>query len=234
MRRQATIRIGFAGLLLMTAVAGIALGIWQIQRREWKHALIAAVADRAFADPVAAPGPAEWTRLSIDGDAYRRVTLSGTFDHRRETLVRAVTDAGSGYWVLTPLITNRFTVIVNRGFVPPDRKVRATRAMGNRAGVVRVTGLLRFSEPGGGFLRNNKPEADLWYSRDIAAIAQSRKLGATAPYFVDADKSPNVGGYPIAGLTVLRFSDNHMTYALTWFAIASGCLWGFAMILRRP
>ena len=220
-----------AALLLMLAAGFVALGIWQVERRAWKHALIEAVATRSTAAPVAAPAPG--AAVSAEGDAYRRVRVTGRFLHDRETLVRAVSDLGSGYWVVTPLDTGRFTVLINRGFVPPDRRESASRAAGNGAVEVTVTGLLRVTEPGGGFLRSNDPAADNWYSRDVAAIAAARGLSNPAPYFIDADAAPNPGGWPRGGLTVVRFSDNHLGYALTWFALALLSLGGIGLVLRK-
>ena len=89
------------------------------------------------------------------------------------------------------------------------------------------------TEPGGGFLRANDPAANRWYSRDVAAIAAARGLGRTAPYFVDADAAPNPGGLPVGGLTVVKFPDNHLVYALTWFALMLLALF-FAWRLWRP
>ena len=155
----------------------LGLGVWQVQRRAWKLDLIARVDARLAADPVAAPGPAAWA-----GAQPRRRRLrpgaraTGRFLHDREVAVLAVTDLGSGYWMLTPLETPDFTVLVNRGFVPPDRRDPATRPEGQVAGEVTVTGLLRLSEPGGGFLRANDPAAGRWYSRDVAAIAAAQGL----------------------------------------------------------
>ena len=226
-------RVLLASVLLVLALAGIALGVWQIERRAWKHDLIDAVETRSTSRPVASPGPGEWSGLSAGHDAYRRVTVTGTFLHDRETLVQAVTDLGGGYWVLTPLQTDRFTVLVNRGFVPAERRGIASRSTGNVEGVVDVTGLLRVTEPEGGFLRSNAPGADKWFSRDVEAIAATRRLDDAAPYFIDADATSNPGGYPVGGLTVLRFSDNHLVYALTWFALAIGCVWGANMVWRR-
>ncbi len=220
-----------AALLLMLAAGFVALGIWQVERRAWKHALIDAVETRSTAAPVAAPAPG--VPVSAETDAYRRVRVAGRFLHDRETLVRAVSDLGSGYWVVTPLDTGRFTLLVNRGFVPPGRRESASRTAGNAAGQVTVTGLLRVTEPGGGFLRSNDPAADNWYSRDVAAIAAARGLNNAAPYFIDADAAPNPGGWPRGGLTVLRFSDNHLGYALTWFALALLSLVGIWLVLRK-
>lgn len=219
-RRRSPALLAALGLLALAGSLGFgALGLWQVQRLGWKLALIERVETRAHAAPVAAPGPADWA--TVAGDEYRRITLAGRFLHERETLVQAVTDLGGGSWVMTPLVTDRgFTVLVNRGFVPPERRDTASRRAGQVEGEVTVTGLLRLSEPKGGFLRENDPTTGRWYSRDIAGIARAQDLAAVAPYFVDADASPDPGGFPVGGLTVLRFSNNHLGYALTWFALA--------------
>lgn len=152
--------------------------------------------------------------------------------HGSETLVQAVTVLGRGFWVLTPLRTGDATVLVNRGFVPPDRRAPGTRRAGQVGGAVTVTGLLRTSEPGGGFLRANDAQAERWYSRDVAAIARSRRLAPVAPFFIDADAAPNPGGYPVGGLTVVSFSNTHLVYALTWFALAALSFAAGARLLR--
>ena len=216
-----TRRAVFAAAALIAAVLLAGLGVWQVERRAWKHELIAAVEARLDAAPVAAPGPDAWPRINAKDDAYRRVAATGVFRHDRETLVQAVTERGAGFWVLTPLETPRFALLVNRGFVPANRREASTRTAGNVAGPVTVTGLVRVSEPGGAFLRDNDPAANRWFSRDVAAIAKARGLGRTAPYFVDADAAPNPGGYPIGGLTVVHFRDHHLVYALTWFALSA-------------
>lgn len=176
-----------------------------------------------------APGPAAWPRLDTDRDGYRRVRVTGRWDGARATPVQAVTGRGEGYWLLTPLTTPAgWTVLVNRGFVPAG----AARPDGP-PGPVTITGLLRLTEPGGAFLRPNDPAADRWYSRDVAAIARTRGLAPVAPYFIDADATPNAGGLPVGGLTVVRFRNAHLSYALTWFALAGLSAWGLWFLLRR-
>jgi len=90
-----------------------------------------------------------------------------------------------------------------------------------------VTGLLRISEPHGGFLRANQPAARRWYSRDVAEIVKASGVTQAAPYFIDADATPNAGGWPRGGLTVIHFANSHLVYALTWFGLAAMVvLWG--------
>ncbi|MFK4057511.1 SURF1 family protein [Brevundimonas sp. NPDC046655] len=210
-----------------------ALGVWQVQRLAWKQDLIRQVDARIHAAPVAAPPPGQI--ITRQADQYRRVVVSGRFDHRREALVKAVTDLGPGYWVVTPLTTDQgFTVLINRGFVPPERRKAADRAAGQIGGPHTVVGLLRLSEPDGGFLRANDPAGDRWFSRDVTAIAKARGLeGPVASYFIDADATPNPGGWPRGGLTVVRFANSHLIYALTWFGLALMSAAGFVFFLRE-
>lgn len=222
--RPASRRRTVAGLAAFAVlfIGFSALGVWQVQRLAWKQDLIRQVDARIHADPVPAPGPAGFDAVTRPTDQYRRVTVGGRFRHDREARVKAVTDLGPGFWVVTPLEDARgFIVLINRGFVPSERASPETRAEGQVDGPVSVTGLLRISEPKGGFLRDNDPAGDRWFSRDVAAIAQAKRLsGPVAPYFIDADATPNPGGWPRGGLTVVRFANSHLVYALTWFGLA--------------
>lgn len=211
--------LGF-GLLALIAVL-IALGTWQVYRLSWKLDLIARVEARVHAEPVAPPVRADWGKVTAADDEYRRVTVSGTFENDKETLVTASTALGSGYWVLTPLrLVDGSAISINRGFVPTDRRNPASRAQSQMDGAATVTGLIRISEPKGMLLRSNDPAADRWYSRDVAAIAEKRGLTDIAPFFIDADATPNAGGYPVGGMTVIEFPNNHLVYAITWYVLA--------------
>ncbi len=218
---------GLPWVLLAAALlsaAFVALGTWQVQRMGWKKALIARTEARANAAPMAPPDMRAWPAIlaaPLDFE-YRRLQLQGEFLHADEVLVQASTVLGAGFWVLTPLrLADGSIVLVNRGFVPPERRDPDRREAAPPPGVTGVTGLLRISEPHGGFLRENDPAANRWHSRDVAAIAAARSLPAdrVAPYFVDAGATPP-GQWPVGGLTVLGFSDNHLVYALTWYALA--------------
>lgn len=192
----------------------LGLGIWQVERRAWKLALIDRVERGLATAPVSAPGPAEWP--GIDASAsYRKLRVTGRYLPCRTRLAQAVTDLGPGKWVMTPLVTDRgFTVFINRGFLPDGQALPACTS--TAAAAVTITGLLRLSEPKGGFLRANDPGADRWYSRDVAAMGKG--LAPLAPYFIDADRSGD--GWPRGGMTVIRFPNNHLVYALTWFGLA--------------
>lgn len=223
-------RVLFLLLCLTLALGFGALGVWQLQRLEAKTRLIARTEARLAARPVPAPPSGAWS-----GDrAYTRVTAEGRFRHEDEIFVQAVTERGAGWWVMTPLLTRGGTVLINRGYVPLERRDPAARAQGQIEGRVRVTGLMRASEPGGGFLRANAPQTGRWYSRDVEAIAGHLGLrGPVMPYFIDADARANPGGYPVGGLTIVRFRNSHRVYALTWFGLCGLSLVGAALVVRK-
>lgn len=212
--RHSTLFLSVAGTFaVLFFVLFVVLGTWQLKRRVWKLDLIARVEQRVHAPPVAAPGPYRWPQVSAATDEYRHVTAVGTYLDESQTLVQALTDLGSGYWVLTPLrAADGSIVLVNRGFVAADDGARIqqgatagadSNALGASAGVAadatatsattaapgttHVTGLLRITEPGGAFLRHNDPSTNHWYSRDVQAIARARRLTHVAPYFIDAE-----------------------------------------------
>ncbi len=228
-----------AGLVVL-----IGLGTWQLQRLEWKTGLIAKVAERAGSSAVTVPSPAEWDRMNVEDWRYRPVTLTGTFDHDREVHVFTSLpsprgkNGGPGYWVVVPLaLEGGGTVMVNRGFVPEKFKDSTSRQQGLVAGPQTVTGLLRKPERQGWFVPENDVSGNVWYYRDIAAMKKVSGARRLAPFLVDVREPSPPGGLPQPGETLLRFKNNHLQYAITWFALAA-CLIGvfaaFAWKARRP
>jgi surfeit locus 1 family protein len=228
------LRLG--ALLLIVLLAG--LGSWQVQRLQWKLALIERVESRVHAAPVAPPLPSHWGQISAGSDEYRHVRLAGTYLYEYTTPVQAVSELGSGYWLVTPLCTaDGYVILVNRGFVPLEEGARyqarqaPARPCPGSGTQVELTGLLRIAEPGGGFLRANDPVRNRWHSRDVAAIARARGLYNVAPYFVDAAKDQDPAGapdHPVGGLTVITFHNSHLGYAITWYVLAlmvAGAWW---------
>jgi len=224
-QRSAAARVALAVCAALAFAGFFALGTWQVERRAWKLDLIARVEQRVHAPAADAPGRERWPQVNAASDEYRRVRLAGIFLHDKETLVQASTRLGAGFWVLTPLqATDGGIVLVNRGFVPFEAQERSARKATEPQGQTTVTGLLRITEPSGGFLRKNEPATGRWFSRDVQAIAAARGLGNVAPYFVDADAAPSSPGatpaWPAGGLTVIAFPNSHLVYAFTWYGLA--------------
>lgn len=219
-----------AALALLLFALFVGLGSWQVQRLGWKLALIDRVEQRVGAPATSAPGPEHWSQVNAADDEYRHVQVTGTWLDEAETLVQASTTLGAGFWVLTPLRqADGSVVLVNRGFVPPERT--AHNAGGTAPAT--ITGLLRITEPGGGFLRSNDPSTNRWYSRDVQAIAAARGLPQAAPYFIDADAGPRSDTAPVGGLTVVSFHNNHLVYAITWYTLALMTAWAAWRVMRE-
>lgn len=228
---------GWALCALVLFFGFCALGTWQVQRRAWKLDLIERVNQRVSAPAADAPTLRDWTDVNAANDEYRHVRLTGRFLPELDAQVQAVTNMGSGFWLLSPLqLVDGSVVWVNRGFVPPHWQPATPTASARVDKAVTVTGLLRLTEPDGGFLRTNDTAAERWFSRDVAALSAARGLHPAAPYFVDADASseafPADTNAPIGGLTVIAFHNSHLVYALTWYAMAlmvAGAAIGVAM-----
>jgi surfeit locus 1 family protein len=208
----------------------LALGTWQVERRTWKLALIARVDERVHAPPVTVPARDEWPRITAQDYEYRHVEATGTFMYEASTRVQALTELGTGDWILTPLrLADGSIILVNRGFVSSESASgagNAPRTAHDSAapeGTTTVTGLLRMTEPHGRFLRANDPSTNRWYSRDVQAIAAARGLHDVAPYFIDAAGAARAvpgSNDPVGGLTVIAFHNSHLIYAITWYTLA--------------
>jgi len=219
----------------------VSLGLWQMSRLAWKQGLIARVEERSRAPAVPLQGRDAWPRMSAEADDYRRVTVTGRFRHEAETYLYHVAGdsrqagrgrpQGQGYFVMTPLVTaSGDTVIVNRGFVPTERRDPATRAAGQVEGEASVTGLVRYPEMRGAFAAPDDPARRLFYTRDLVAMGRAMGVDGrtTAPFSIDADDTAVPGGLPRGGETRLTFPNRHLEYALTWFGLALTLIGVFA------
>lgn len=235
---------------LIVILSCTALGIWQVQRLFWKQDLIARTEARVRAAPEPAPAIDTWPGISTKRDEYRHVSVTGFYLPEQSVRVQAVTDLGAGFWLLTALRqADGAIVLINRGFVLARQgsttlNSRCAKNPVDSSRPITITGLLRINEPDGAFLRNNDPLAQRWYSRDVVAIGRHLQLTNVAPFFIDADADPDPAqrirppsaDCPIGGLTVVSFSNNHLVYAVTWFALAlmiAGAVWWSARSVHR-
>lgn len=226
-RLRSLLAPGLATLVCLAILIG--LGTWQLARKGEKEALIARIIERSRAEPPAAPPP--FDAWDAKADEFRRVRVTGTFLHDKETLVHGLAPgepgrALQGFYVLTPLKRDDgTTILINRGFVPTELKSPADRLAGQVAGEATVTGMLRASETRTMFVPESDPARDAWFTRDIAGIAAAKGLTRVAPYLIEADATPNPGGWPRGGQLRVDLPNNHLQYAFTWFGIAL-CLIG--------
>jgi surfeit locus 1 family protein len=204
----------------------LGLGTWQVERLHWKEALLTTIDQRIHAAPL--PLAEVEAKFGETGDVdYWPVTVTGRFLHSGERHFFATHEGDSGFYVYTPLqlADGRF-VLVNRGFVPYDLKDPAKRAQGQVEGEVTVTGLARnpLAQKPSTMVPDNEPAKNIfyWKDRDVMAATAGLPAGAAlVPFFIDADKTPNPGGLPVGGVTIIDLPNSHLQYAVTWYGLAA-------------
>jgi surfeit locus 1 family protein len=232
-------RTGLLGALVVAAFAVlVALGTWQVQRLHWKEGLLAAIDERTHAQPVSLAEIEH--RFAETGDVdYWRVTVSGRFLNADERHFFTTWQGESGFNVYTPLeLDDGRYLLVNRGFVPFDRKDPATRREGQVEGRVEITGLARnpVPEKPSFLVPQNDPAKDIFYWKDLSAMAATSGLPASAqvlPFFLDAGPAPNPGGLPVGGVTIVDLPNNHLQYVFTWYGLAAALLAVSVLRFRR-
>ena len=228
--------IGFTIVTLAALTLLIGLGVWQLQRLEWKRGLIEEIETRTKAPPISL---AEALALAKDGGdpSYLHVRVAGRFENDKERHLYAIADGAPGWHLITPLVTDDgTTLLVDRGFVPDAMKEQATRPQSQIEGETSVTGLVRVPESKGTFTPDTDPDRDRWYYRDLDGMAQSMfgdKPPNLAPFFLEAEESGAPASWPRGGQTRLDLPNNHLQYALTWFLLALGLLVIYAVYVRQ-
>jgi cytochrome oxidase assembly protein ShyY1 len=222
---------------LFAFAAFVALGIWQIERKAWKEALIAKLAERTGGAPVDLPGSSGWSRLAQADDEFRRVKFTAEFLPGREAFVYASGSPlrpdvkGPGYFVFAPVRTSEgTTVVVNRGFTSAPRAQAERHARPD--GIIEMVGALRWPEPAGWFVRDYDPVDDTWFARDHLGMAARNGWGAVAPFYIELERPAPPGGQPQPGRLTVTLRNEHLQYAITWFGLAAVVAVMFAFWLR--
>jgi surfeit locus 1 family protein len=237
---------GIAGLGIFTALTLallIGLGVWQLQRRVEKHALIAHLTERLAAEPGALPPLAQWSTLTPARDEFRRVRFSATYEQRPDAMVyssgSAIRDdvSGPGTWAFLPArLPGGETVVINTGFV---QNTMQDRGQQDRAvvrlvtgGPVTLTGYIRFPESPGALTPRENIAKRLWFTRDHQGIARALGWGEVAPFYVDLETPAPESGIPKPGPLEVHLKDDHLQYAITWFGLAGAVLIAFGVWWR--
>ena len=211
----------------------LGLGLWQIERLFWKRELISQRQAAVAAAPIVAPRSLEKAR-NLE---FHPIIDEGVFLHAKEIFLGATSEAGrNGYQVLTPLQESGGRIVfVNRGFIPAELKDPAKRSDGQIPGAVRVQGLLRLppAEKPAWFLPDNRADLNYWFWVDLPAMAAADGLDRVAPFYIDADATPNPGGWPKGAVTRLALRNDHLQYAITWFSLAVALIVIYFLYHRR-
>lgn len=235
---------GFAIFTFAMVAVCVGLGLWQLQRRVEKHALISALTERLAATP--APLPLQWGGLTPALDEFRRVRFTATYRAGADAMVyssgSAVRDdvAGPGTWAFLPAtLPTGETVVINTGFVPNTMQDRAQQdravARLNTKEPVTLTGYIRFPESAGALTPPENPANRLWFTRDHLAMARALGWGEgkpVAPFYVDLEAPAPESGIPKPGPLTVHLKDDHLQYAITWFGLAFVIMIAFAVWWR--
>ncbi len=204
-----------------TLIALIALGVWQLERLEWKEALIFERQSRSQAPAILLPDSLDQPR-SLE---FQAVRVPGRLLHDREFYLAARAFNGQvGLHVVTPLALEQGRILlVDRGWIPDNRRDPATRPEGQIPGDLELTGLVRL--PGwkgpSWLMPDNQPDENIWFWIDPAAMAEAAGLASViGEIYLDAGPAENPDGWPKGGQTRIELPNDHLTYALTWFALA--------------
>jgi cytochrome oxidase assembly protein ShyY1 len=242
-RRRGAAGFGMFTLAMVVAFAG--LGTWQLQRRVAKQALIAALTERLAALP--GPLPSQWRALTPTNDEFRRVSFTATYAPLPDAMVYSSGSAvrndisGPGTWAFLPArLPDGETLVVNAGFVPNTMQDRAwqDRAVGRLiAGQsATLTGYIRFPESAGALTPPADAAKRLWFTRDHLAMARALGWGErgkqVAPFYIDLESPVPEGGIPKPGPLEVHLKDDHLQYAITWFALAGAVVIAFGVWLR--
>lgn len=218
-------RLGPTVAVLCAVLLLVGLGTWQMQRLTWKGALVAELAARGSQPPIALP-PVIADPMALE---FTPVRLRGEFLHDRELYIGARVHRGAaGFDVVTPFaLEDGRTVLVDRGWVPSARRAPETRTAGQIMGTVTVEGRVRMAGWKGSdmFRPANSPAENYWLWMDLPAMAAQIGVdGAITSLYIVAGRGDTPGGLPIGGLRPVEARNNHLGYALTWYALALALL----------
>jgi cytochrome oxidase assembly protein ShyY1 len=234
---------GFGIFTLVMVALFIGLGVWQLQRRLEKHALIAALNERLAAAPLPLPPSAQWANLTPAKDEFRRVRFNATYEPGPDAMVYSSGSAvredisGPGCWAFLPArLSSGDTVAINTGFVQNTMQDRAQQDRATKPLVtgeaVALTGYIRFPEAAGVLTPAENLTKRLWFTRDHLAMAHALGWGDVAPFYIDLEAPAPVNGVPKPGPLEVHLKDDHMQYAITWFTLAGAVVIAFAMWVR--
>lgn len=205
--------------VLMLAVL-LGLGTWQVQRYGWKTDLIDKLQARATSAPIALPADV----VDLAALEFQHVHVAGTFLHDKEMYLIGRTLHGSpGLHVVTPLrrADGKGYVLIDRGWIPFERRAPATRAAGQIEGDVAFEGIVRLAKGPGTFTPDNDPKGNNWYYVDPEGMARAADIDTLPGYYVMSAAEAPPGGYPLTRQWRLDIRNNHIEYALTWYLMAA-------------
>jgi len=202
-------RLIFPSLLGLVGIGVLcSLGIWQVQRMQWKAAILTDITSRIAAEAAALPGVPDPV-----ADRYLPVFVEGRFIDRDIDVLSSTREGGPGVRVIAGFETaDGRRIMVDRGYLPEVQR-RAPRV----AEAARVVGNLQWPVDGDQYTPPPDARTGLWFSRDVGAMAA--ELGTEATLIVA--REPTGDGILPVPVDTSGIPNDHWGYAITWFLLAT-------------
>lgn len=201
-------------LLVIFGVGGLALllslGIWQVQRLQWKTAMLADIEARIAAEPEPLP-----TDPDPEADRYRPVTIAGEVTGQPLHVLFSAQELGAAYRLIAPFRTEAGrAILVDLGAVPAD-----TKDVPRHFPPLAVTGNLHWPDETDSFTPDPERDRNIWFAREVALMA--RELETEPMLVVARATEPALEDVTQVPVGVTNIPNDHLGYAITWFSLAA-------------
>ena len=224
--------------ILISFIILVTLGSWQLDRKEQKEQLFEKI--KRVNQVVKDFEDIDINENNLDNWIYKKVSFKGNYSYEKELYVFTHLSnprgdyGGAGYWILNLFVSSEDNlIIINRGFVPQNMinefKSKDSSEPVNKAQI----GYIRSFEERNIFTPDTDFKENILYSILKEDIKKIFDINGIEPYFVDLISSNQL--IPQSNETRLKFPDNHLSYAITWYGLATSLLfiYFYARIKRR-
>lgn len=188
----------------------LSLGSWQLYRLNWKLDLISEIENSLKINPV---------ELSKSNNKnYLRIKTSGTVDFDKQIYLYNLNNSGKpGFEVINPILIGNENYLINRGWIPFDKKDKAEINLINTNHII---GTLKKQSKANSFKPENDIEKNYWFTldRDDIFSYTGKKFSKYIIYINGDYKTPE------PKVITANISNNHKKYAITWFSMAISIL----------
>jgi len=188
----------------------LSLGSWQLYRLNWKLDLISEIENSLKIKPV---------KLSKSNNKnYLRIKTAGTVDFDKQIYLYNLNNSGKpGFEVINPILIGNENYLINRGWIPFDKKDKAEI---NLINTNRIIGTLKKQSKANSFKPENDIEKNYWFTldRDDIFSYTGKKFSKYIIYINGDYKTPE------PKVITANISNNHKKYAITWFSMAISIL----------
>mgnify|MGYP001271078122 CR=1 FL=1 len=214
----------------------MALGTWQVDRLGQKQELLRKI--QRVSENTTNLNFINIDEDSLDDWLYRKIEIHGDFIDQESLFVFTHLSeprgkfGGAGYWVLNPFKSNEGNIIIiNRGFIPQNT-LNDFMSNSHKYKKNTITGYVRKFEKTNLFTPNTNIDERILYLFEKSEIKKMFRIKNIEPYFIDQVDQYN--GLPQSNETQLKFPNNHLSYAITWYGLATALLFiYFYSIFRR-